>query len=519
MLSWLVGAVLISLVLSYVKYWFSYWQRLGFPALPPVVPIGCLGPVLLKRQGMGELVRDIHLNSKEAVLGIYLLFQPALIIRDPVLLKRIFTSDFEHFTDRGVHCDEVNDPIGAHLFAMPGQAWKELRAKLSPTFSSGKIKYMFQTVLEKGNGLKELLNQEVEGGAQKVHMKRLLVKLNMNIIASVFFGFELDVFADGAHPFAKIGDVFMDPNIMRNNIIWFLFFLCPSLMQKLKIPFLSPEVSQYVMHLFNSVLEARKNDPSLKRNDFIQTVLELMEQDKKESDATGRKPKLSVGKCAAQAFVFYMGGYETSASSASYCLWALCKNPQWMKNVREEVDEVMREGNGKLQYEDIAKLNVLDQCIKEANRMYPVFPFLNRVCTEEYPVPDSELVIPKGTPIFISTFGLHMDPEYFPDPNTYDPSRFVDDAAADSLPYYPVRVKLIVVKFGAERLFVLLQFGAGPRYCIGARLGSMMVKMALCMLVYNFDFEAVDEKLEFMSSGFLLTDKNNIHLKISKRRK
>lgn len=46
----------------------------------------------------------------------------------------------------------------------------------------------------------------------------------------------------------------------------------------------------------------------------------------------------------------------------------------------------------------------------------------------------------------------------------------------------------------------------------------MMVKLALCMLLYNFDFEAVDEKLEFMSSGFLLTDKHNIHLKISKRK-
>lgn len=439
MLLWLVGAVLITLVLSYVKYWFSYWQRLGFPALPPVIPIGCLGAVLLKKQGMGELIRDIHLNSKEAVLGIYLLFQPALIIRDPALLKRIFTTDFEHFTDRGVHCDEVNDPIGAHLFAMPGQAWKELRAKLSPTFSSGKLKYMFQTILGKGDILKEFLNQEAEAG-QEVHIKRLLVKLNMNIVASVFFGLELDVFADGSHPFAKIGDVFMDPNIMRNNIVWFLFFLCPSLMQKLKIPFLSPEVAQYVMRLFNSVLEARKNDPSMKRNDFIQTVLELMEEDEKESEATGRKPNLNVAKCAAQAFVFYMGGYETSASSASYCLWALCKNPQWMKKARQEVDEVMRKSNGKLQYEDIAKFKVLDQCIKEANRKYPVFPFLNRVCTKEYLVPDSELVINEGTPIFISTFGLNMDPENFKDPDTYDPSRFAEGAAADSLPYYPVIV-------------------------------------------------------------------------------
>lgn len=61
------------------------------------------------------------------------------------------------------------------------------------------------------------------------------------------------------------------------------------------------------------------------------------------------------------------------------------------------------------------------------------------------------------------------------------------------------------------------QFGGGPRYCIGARLGFIMVRMALCTIIHNFDIEAVDKELEFITSGFVPTDKNNIHLKISKR--
>lgn len=428
----------VSLALAYLKYLFSYWQRLGFPALSPTILIGCLGPVLRKKVGMGELIRDIYLNSKEPFLGIYFLFRPSLLIRDATLLKRIMINDFEHFTDRGLHYDEENDPIGAHLFSMPGQTWRELRAKLTPTFSSGKLKYMFHTIVEKSETFKGFLSQQVEEG-KDVHMKSVLVKLNMNIIASVFFGFEMNTFEDPEHPFAKIGDVFMDPDIVRNNITIFLFFLCPSLMKKLNIPFLSPDVADYVLNLFNTVLEARKSDPSLMRNDFIQTVLELLEQERKDSAATGVPSKLSVKKCAAQAFIFYMGGYETSASAASYCLWELCRNPEWMKRARKEVDDLMKERHGKLEYDDMTRFKVLDKCIREAMRKYPVLPFLTRECTKEYPIPDTNLTIPKGTSIFIPTFGLNMDPEHFPDPEKFDPERFEGEGLAngDDRPFYP----------------------------------------------------------------------------------
>lgn len=435
MIGWLFIVAVILVALGYIRYWFSYWQRMGFPNLRPTIPVGCLGPVVLQKQGMGEVLRDVYLKSNEPFLGIYLLFRPTLLVRDPVLLKRIFTTDFEHFTDRGLHYDEENDPIGAHLFAMPGKTWKELRAKLTPTFSSGKLKYMFHTVAEQSVTFKTHLDQLAETKGE-VQIKCELVKLNMNIIASVFFGFDLNVFEDPNHPFAKIGDTFMDPNIVRNNIVQFLFFLCPSLMKKFKIPFLSDDVAKYVLNLFNSVLEARKKDPSMMRNDFIQTVLELMEEDKDN--------KLSVEKCAAQAFIFYLGGYETSASTVSFCMWELCKNPEWMRRARSEVDELMKKRNGKLQYDDLTEFRVLDKCIREGMRKYPVLPFLTRECTKEYPIPDSKLTITKGTSIFIPTYGLNWDPEIFPEPERFDPNRFTTDglATGDDRPFYPVELQL-----------------------------------------------------------------------------
>jgi len=84
----------------------------------------------------------------------------------------------------------------------------------------------------------------------------------------------------------------------------------------------------------------------------------------------------------------------------------------------------------------------------ETIRKYPGLPILNRECTEDYQVPDTDLVIKKGTPIVLSLFGMHRDPDYFPDPLLYDPERYLEE----NMNYNPV---------------AYMPFGEGPRHCIG----------------------------------------------------
>lgn len=62
----------------------------------------------------------------------------------------------------------------------------------------------------------------------------------------------------------------------------------------------------------------------------------------------------------------------------------------------------------------------------ETLRKYPTLPFLNRICTKDYPIPNTDLVIKEGTPIIISHLGLMRDARYFPEPYKFDPDRFSD---------------------------------------------------------------------------------------------
>lgn len=85
----------------------------------------------------------------------------------------------------------------------------------------------------------------------------------------------------------------------------------------------------------------------------------------------------------------------------------------------------------------------------ETLRKYPLTPFIQRECVEDYEIPETGLIIEKGTAVVIPQHGLHWDEKYFPNPQYYDPERFSAENKSNITP------------------FTYLPFGNGPRNCIG----------------------------------------------------
>lgn len=119
---------------------YTHWKRKGFPYLTPSIPYGNLGLVINRKTSFGINLYELYKQTKEPFVGIYLTFRPALLIRDVTLVKNILSNEFQSFYDRGVYSNPKSDPLSENLFAMEGERWKEMRAKLSPSFTSGKIK-------------------------------------------------------------------------------------------------------------------------------------------------------------------------------------------------------------------------------------------------------------------------------------------------------------------------------------------------------------------------------------------
>lgn len=128
----------ITLTYFYVKRTYSYWERRGFAALPGAsLLFGHFKATFAQKESVGHFFNRVYRGTNEPFLGVYGFLKPMLLINDPELVRTVLIKDFAHFSDRGVHCNEEYDPLSAHLFALSGQRWKDVRVKLSPTFTSG----------------------------------------------------------------------------------------------------------------------------------------------------------------------------------------------------------------------------------------------------------------------------------------------------------------------------------------------------------------------------------------------
>lgn len=101
---------------------------------------------------LGNFLKQIYEKYKSyPYYGFYMFHAPVLMINDLDLIKQILVKDFSNFCDRGLFCNEKIDPLVGHLFSISGEKWRILRVKLSPTFTSGKLKQMFPLLMEIAN--------------------------------------------------------------------------------------------------------------------------------------------------------------------------------------------------------------------------------------------------------------------------------------------------------------------------------------------------------------------------------
>ncbi|GJQ64935.1 Cyp6a9 [Trypoxylus dichotomus] len=384
--------------------------------------------------------------------GIYMYCSPILLVIDPEYIREILAISFQNFYERGFYNPEKYQPISANLFLMEGERWKTLRAKLTPTFTTAKMKIMFKSMVDAA----KLLDKHVAVFAAErkpLNMKECSTRAVTDIIGNCALGVEC--FKDNT-----IQTVISECVDAATTFIKLSFCnAMPTLAQFLRVPLIPDKYVRFLTSYIDETIRHRKVN-NIVRNDFLQLVMDM--EDKKI---------ISMDELRAQCVMFFLAGYESSTNATTFLLFELAYNQEIQKNLRNEILSVLDKDNGVVTYEGIMNMNYLDMVICETLRKYPTVGFLNRKCVADFKLPNTDITIEKGTKIIVPVYGLHHDPMYFPNPEKFDPERFSAENRSNIIPY------------------TYLPFGEGPRYCIGDRFARQVIKTMVVSLIRKYKFE------------------------------
>ncbi|KAF2892434.1 hypothetical protein ILUMI_13740 [Ignelater luminosus] len=481
-------------LLTLLRWKFSYWSRKNVPFIPGSIPFGSIGNPFKPSNSLGVLTKIFYqvfkaLGHKHG--GFYNLISPIYIPVDPDLVKNILQKDFSHFVDRGTYHNEHADPLSGHLFAIGGEKWRTLRTKLTPTFTTGKMKMMFDTLVQCSEPMRmgvEKLTEKKEA----VDIKEIVASFTTDVIGSCAFGLDCNSFKDEEAEFRKNGRRIFQ----RSKLEFFRFLIfqsVPNFGQLLNMRFFPKEVTDFFLNVVKDTVKYRENN-NVTRNDMLQLLIEM-----KNKDKNNNTPTLSVTEIGAQAFVFFIAGFETSSTTMTFCLYELARDPELQEKVRDEINNVLKKHNNEITYESMTEMKYMTQVIEETLRKYPPLTAITRNCVKNYKVPDTDVTIDKGTKVFIPILGLHHDPEYYPDPEKFDPERF---SVENKINRHP---------------FTYIPFGEGPRICIGLRFGIMQTKVGLTVLLKNYRFSLnhksrVSMKVDPYSNSFIYSNQDTVWL-------
>ncbi|XP_032662744.1 probable cytochrome P450 6a20 [Odontomachus brunneus] len=491
---------ILILVYFYYKYIiFNFWRKKGvFVPVEPVVPTGNVTKFLTGKISVGELMKNFYMKYKEhRVIGIYTLFKPNLIVADLDLIQTMLTKEFKSFHDRGRYINEKVDPLSGHLASLTGTKWRNLRVKLVPTFTSGKIKQMFTIIRECSEELTKSLEMETHT-KNAVDIKEIFARYTTDIIMSTALGIKSNCLVEANNEYRYWGKKFFELNPFWSAMRIF----APEILEFFSIPATDRGVTKFFTKLFRDNVEYRQTH-NVVRHDFMNLLIQLMEKgyvelddnNRDNADKSSNTNKLTMLEATAQAFVFFIAGFETSSTTATFCLYELAVHQDIQDKVRQEIDETLKKHGG-LTYDALNEMTYLHKVVQETLRKYPPATVLSRVCTKEIVLPTTNVHIPVGTLISIPVLGVHRDPSIYPDPNKFDPERFNADQVAARHPY------------------AFLAFGEGPRICIGARFGYVQAKVGIISILSKFKVKlhpqtAVPLKFD---KTHILTAKGGVHL-------
>ncbi|XP_076029219.1 putative cytochrome P450 6a13 [Oratosquilla oratoria] len=520
LLNWLcapllyLGLVLCTLLLLYLQQAYRHWERQGVPGPKPIWILGNIYPRLRPTLSMAEFDQMLYTKyGGKKYCGFYEFTKPVLMVGDLEMLKHIMVKDFDHFTDRSFFT--FNEPVMDHmLLGLKGSVWKAVRSVMTPTFSSGKIKQTMALVKECSKNLVNYFDKELTGRSS-FEMKEVYGMFTMDTIASIAFGVNSDSLNNAEDEFSAAAARFFEAPSKWKRPFFFFQLVQPHLAKLLRLNI----VDRTPIHFFSKVVSETiqfRMEKGIRRNDFLQLLLDARMQEYVNNNKPGKEdkstfnssPKKFSGEVlnelviTAQCVLFYIAGYDTTATTLSFVSYCLALNPKVQQRVMDEIETVLDQHGGEITYEAIQEMTYLDMVFAETLRLYPPAPRVDRECTKEYTIPGTNVVIHKDQKIIIPIYSIHHDPEFYPDPKKFNPDRFLPENKV----HRPMQA--------------YMPFGSGPRNCIGMRFALMEAKVAMVYILQELAFipsKKTQVPIVIEKRSGLLKAEDGIWVRVAKR--
>ncbi|XP_006861309.1 PREDICTED: thromboxane-A synthase [Chrysochloris asiatica] len=516
--SWPEALASLSVLAWYSTSAFSRLEKLG---IRHPKPFPFIGNLMFFRQGFWE--SQLELRKRYGPLsGYYLGRQMFIVISEPDMIEQVLVENFSNFSNRMASGLETK-PVADSVLFLRDKRWEEVRGVLTPAFSPEKLSEMIPLINQACDLLLTHLKCYADAGAA-FDIQRCYCCYTTDLVASIAFGTQLDSQAAPEHPFVTHCKRFFKFSIPKPILVLSLLF--PSIM--IPLARILPNKNREELHGFfqklirNAVASRDQGAADKRRKDFLQLVLDARHSvscvDVKSFDMVRQifsddcpepppqlhapqmpsKP-LTMDEIMGQASIFLIAGYEIVTNTLSFATYLLATHPDCQEKLLSEVDSFY-EKHAPTEYCSLQEgLPYLDMVIAETLRLYPpAFRFTREAAK------DCELLgqhIPAGTVLETAVGALHHDPEHWPEPEAFDPERFTAEARK------------------RQRPFTYLPFGAGPRSCLGVRLGLLEIKLTLLRVLRAFRFQAcVETQVPLqLASNLALAPKTGVSIKIVPR--
>lgn len=424
------------------------------------------------------LAADQELYKKHGRLfGTFEDGKPVLFVAEPELLRLLLVKDAAQ-TQRKLM--EFDDPIMNNLMLnVKPEQWKKLRSATSPAFTTGKLRKM-QAIIDSSAKFTAQRLKEAAKESQDIDLKGFYGRYALDAVASCSFGAKLSTYSPEARSFlAKARSAFFAA--VTPAVVFSAFLM--KLSETFHKNNFNEEAFDFYKYATIDIIQKREKN-GIKHEDFLQMMMNAQEASEElatsaeqsvlNPEAEQLKPhnvkNLTEVEALSQCVLFFLAGQDTVTTASTFATYLLATNPHVQDRLRAEVDECFRKHGGSPSYDEVAKLPYLDCVVNETLRMMPPGVRLERFPAEDYVLGDTGIKVPSDCTIVVPVYAMHMDPEFFPEPEVFNPDRFNEE-----------NIKTI-------RPYTYLPFGAGPRNCIGMRFAMQLIKSCLLHAVHNVEF-------------------------------